>query len=185
MFPLCCDVKELSPTGAGYPMFYAFMRNVNIMMAVLSILVSLPCMAMAWAQFNRTDDSYSDYVDNADWSNPKSMGDFNTTAAGMVLKLSVGTVFRNPYNATPNILWTTNKASNLFRSDIVVYLNIIGVIYVLLHSIYLRRMLVGMSIELDKKDVSPSDYGIVVRNLPKDITKETLIRQIEEKFAYC
>lgn len=165
-------------------MFYAFMRNTNIMMTVLSLFVSLPCMIMAWAQFNRSD-TFMDYVDNKEWENPSPINSVNTTYTGMVLKLSVGTVFRNPYNATPTMLWSTNKLSNLFRGDIVVYLNIIGVIYVLLHSIYLRKMLVGMGIELDKKDVSPSDFGIIVRNLPMDITKETLTKQIEEKFAHC
>ena len=83
-------------------------------------------------------------------------------------------MFRNPFNATYKKLWSTDKRSNLFRADIVVYLNIIGVLYMLFHSVYLRRLLVGMSIELDRKEISPSDYAILIRNLPKDVSKEKL-----------
>jgi hypothetical protein len=91
-------------------------------------------------------------------------------------------VFRNPYNATFTKLWSTDKASNLFRADIIVYLNIIGVVYMLIHSIFLRRTLVRMSIELDKKTVTPSDFAVVVRNIPNTITEVELKAQIESNF---
>lgn len=64
-------------------------------------------------------------------------------------------VFINPYNLTYTSMYSTDTTSNLFRADIMVYLNIIGAIYVLIHSIFLRRMLVSMSGELDKAEVSP------------------------------
>lgn len=67
-----------------------------------------------------------------------------------------------------------NKKSNLFRADIIVYLNILGVVYMLLHSIYLRRMLVGMGLEIDRKEISPSDFAVVVRNIPIGTTKDSL-----------
>jgi hypothetical protein len=44
----------------------------------------------------------------------------------------------------------------------------------LIHSIFLRRQLVIMSINLDRSEISPSDYAILVRNLPKDVSKEKL-----------
>jgi hypothetical protein len=44
-------------------------------------------------------------------------------------------MFRNPFNATYLKLFSTDKNSNLFRADVVVYLNIVGVLYMLLHSI--------------------------------------------------
>ncbi len=40
-----------------------------------------------------------------------------------------------------------------------------------------------MSESLDQKDVKPSDYGLVVRNLPADMTKERLKDLIEKKFS--
>lgn len=83
-------------------------------------------------------------------------------------------MFRNPYNATFNKLFSVDKNSNLFRADLIVYLNILGVVYMLLHSIYLRKFLVQTSILLDKDEISPSDFAIMVRGLPADCTKEKL-----------
>lgn len=109
----------------------------------------------------------------------------NSTRVGTTYaaRLSAGSVFRNPYNATLNILWSKDNKSNLFRSDLIVYLNIIGVLYVLFHSIYLRKLLVGMSFDLDKKEISPSDFGVVVRYEPKNLTKEKIKEEIEKRFA--
>jgi hypothetical protein len=91
-----------------------------------------------------------------------------------VLRLSAGSLFKNPYNATFNVAYSADKLSNLFRADLIVYFNIVGVVYLLSHSLYLRKLLVGMSQELDKNEISPSDFAVVVRNIPKDITKEAL-----------
>jgi hypothetical protein len=55
-------------------------------------------------------------------------------------------MLRNPYNATFIKLFSADKNSNLFRADLIVYINILGVVYMLLHSIYLRKYLVGMSV---------------------------------------
>ena len=75
-----------------------------------------------------------------------------------------------------------DRSSNLFRADLIVYLNILGVVYMLFHSIFLRRLLVGLSLEIDKKETSPSDFAIVVRNIPKNVTKDSLKVQIEKMF---
>jgi hypothetical protein len=99
-----------------------------------------------------------------------------------VSRLSVGTVFRNPYNATYKILFSMDRSSNLFRADLIVYLQILGVVYMLYHSIMLRRLLVGLSLELDKNLTSPSDFGVVVRNITPNVTKESLKVQIEKIF---
>jgi hypothetical protein len=155
------------------------MRNVNMMLFVLSIICSGPCIFLALYQLNNADTI--DQFDTGDHENltpPKGFSynstNFTTTGTTYATRLSVGTLFRNPFNATYKRLWSTDKNSNLFRADIVVYLNIIGVLYMLFHSVYLRRLLVGMSIELDRKEISPSDYAILIRNLPKDVSKEKL-----------
>lgn len=75
-----------------------------------------------------------------------------------------------------------DRSSNLFRADLIVYLNILGVVYMLFHSIFLRRLLVKLSLEIDKKETSPSDFAIVVRNIPKNVSKDSLKVQIEKMF---
>ena len=58
--------------------------------------------------------------------------------------------------------------------DVLIGFNIAGIGIVMIASIFVRRMLTGMQIELDKDETTPSDFGIVVRNIPLDMTKEDL-----------
>lgn len=171
-------------------MFYMFMRNINIMFLVLSIICSAPCILLALAQLKYGDSL--DQFDNDDYSNLKSPQGFNytlqnytTTGTQYATQLSIGTMFRNPYNATFNKLFSVDKNSNLFRADVIVYINILGVVYLLLHSIYLRKFLVQTSIILDRDEISPSDFAILVRGLPADCTKDKLKEQFEADFANC
>jgi hypothetical protein len=149
------------------------------MFLVLSIIVSAPCILLALAQIKYGDSI--DQFDSDDFTNlipPKGFGynntNYTTTGTSYATRLSVGTMFRNPFNATYKKYFSADKNSNLFRADIIVYLNILGVIYMLIHSIYLRRLLVSMSIDVDRQEISPSDFAILVRNLPKDVSKEKL-----------
>ena len=157
------------------------------MFFILSIICSGPCIFLALAQLKYGDSL--DQFDTPEFKNlapPKGFSYNNTnvtnTGTTYATRLSVGTLFRNPFNATYLKYFSANPDSNLFRADLVVYLNIIGILYMLIHSIILRRNLVIMSIELDRKEISPSDFAILVRNLPKDVSKEKLKEQIEQKF---
>lgn len=98
-------------------------------------------------------------------------------------RISAGQLFQNP-NMTDydTEMWSKDKTSYLYKADIYVYFNILGVIYVLLHSLYLRRMLVQTTAELDKIEISPSDFGLIVRNIPPSVTKDSLKVQIEKQF---
>ena len=121
------------------------------MLFILSIICSVPCILLALAQLKYGDSL--DQFDSDDYSNLKSPKGFNytlqnytTTGTQYATRLSIGTMFRNPYNATFIKLFSADKNSNLFRADLIVYINILGVVYMLLHSIYLRKYLVGMSV---------------------------------------
>lgn len=56
--------------------------------------------------------------------------------------------------------------------DILIGFNIAGIVIVIISSIFVRRRMVKMQIELDKDKVTPSDYGMLVRNIPLTMTKE-------------
>ncbi len=58
----------------------------------------------------------------------------------------------------------------------------VGVVYLLIHSICMRRTLVQMALKLDEKEVSPSDFALVVRNVPKDMNKDQLIKLVEDRY---
>jgi hypothetical protein len=55
--------------------------------------------------------------------------------------------------------------------DALMYLNMIGIVYLLIHTICMRKSLVKMALELDNKEVTPSDFALLVRNIPKDMNK--------------
>lgn len=55
-------------------------------------------------------------------------------------------------------------------ADAIIYLNAGGIILTLIYSIFLRRMLVNMNDDLDKDVISPSDFTIIGRNLPINLT---------------
>ena len=40
-----------------------------------------------------------------------------------------------------------------------------------------------MAQRLDNKEATPSDYALVVRNIPKNITKEQITEEIEKRFS--
>jgi hypothetical protein len=63
-----------------------------------------------------------------------------------------------------------------------VYFNIAGILYMMIHSIILRRNLVKMAFEIDSVSASPSDFALLVRKIPHDMSKTQLITAIEKHF---
>lgn len=59
------------------------------------------------------------------------------------------------------------------------YLNCAGIIYLLLHSIYIRRFLAKEAATLDENNFTPADYAVIARDLPKNMTKAQLKQKIE------
>lgn len=158
-------------------MFYAFLRNVIWMFLVLSIIVSIPCLILAAVQQINLD-STSQFT-TADYSNLHNYTIQNQT---YVVRVSAGELFRNPFNATFNVDYSKDNSSNLFRSDIFVYFNILGVLYVLLHSLFLRGLLVRLGVKIDEAETSPSDFALLVKGVPRDATKDTLKQEMESQF---
>ena len=71
-----------------------------------------------------------------------------------------------------------------FLGDLLIYFNIAGIVYLVLHSIYLRKMLMTLNHELDANKETPSDYGVLIRNVPLGMSKEELKDYCLKKFPY-
>ena len=71
--------------------------------------------------------------------------------------------------------YVTSEDNSKMLGDLLMYFNMGGVIYLLIHSIKIRKDLVQMGQRLDNKQLSPSDFALVVRNIPFNTTKEKLI----------
>ena len=118
-------------------------RNFCWLLFILSIIVGIPsCILIGLS-----------YVEDDDLMNA------NTP---YIAKISIGN-------------WYTLTFSSVSRfqlySDIVKYLNVAGIIYTLIHSIYLRRILLKEEAVCDENSFTPSDYAIYARHLEKDLTK--------------
>ena len=50
------------------------------------------------------------------------------------------------------------------------YLNCAAIVYLLFHSIYLRRVLLRMKDEIDEEEVTASDFTVLAKGLPKNLT---------------
>lgn len=65
---------------------------------------------------------------------------------------------------------STNDQAYLYLQNIVSSLNILGIIILLGFSVTLRRYLIKFEHELDYDMLTPSDYAIMVKDLPKHLS---------------
>jgi len=54
----------------------------------------------------------------------------------------------------------------------VIYFNIAGIVISIVYSIIMMRNMIKLHGDLDKEKVTPSDYAVVVRNIPLDMSPE-------------
>ena len=75
-----------------------------------------------------------------------------------------------PKISTVNFFDLLTPKDEFIYGDIAMYLNCAAIIYVLLFSIYLRRMLLKMKDEIDEEEQTASDFAVLARGLPHNIT---------------
>jgi hypothetical protein len=99
-------------------------------------------------------------------------------------ELSVGSVFTvSRINNLSNYLYSEGEDNGMYMADALMYINMAGVVILFIHTIFLRRNLVRMSVAMDQDQVSPSDFALIVRGVPLDMTKERLKEVVEAKFS--
>jgi hypothetical protein len=64
------------------------------------------------------------------------------------------------------------KNNDLYLGDIMIYFNIGGIIISIIYSVIMMRNMIRLHVNLDKEKVTPSDYAVVVRNIPIDMSPE-------------
>jgi len=75
-----------------------------------------------------------------------------------------------------------NEDTTISSTDALMGMNIVGVVFITFYSVFVRRKLQDMAEILDENEVSPSDYALLVRQVPLDWTKEKLEGVLEEHF---
>lgn len=51
-YKMCCNIDDLSILGPGYSLYYLLIKHVIWKLLILTILVSIPCIAVAAVQIN-------------------------------------------------------------------------------------------------------------------------------------
>lgn len=154
-YPLCCMPQELASIGTGYSLYFAFKKCIIWVLLTITLIVSLICLIIAGVQINKSEiQAY-----------------FANNQQSYITKISAGIVV---------YYMQIDHSEQL--GDVMVGLNIAGIAILLISSIFIRRHLEKMNIHLDKDKVSPSDYGLVVRNIPRNMKKEDLQKEIEKRY---
>ena len=78
--------------------------------------------------------------------------------------------------------FSEEKSENKTYAMIIMILNFLAIIFFLIYSIHIRRMLIKWVISLDKGYVTASDFAILAKHLPDDITEDDLKKIIEDEF---
>lgn len=78
-------------------------------------------------------------------------------------QISIGSIF--------SINLKTNE-KYLTLAKVVMYLNIVGIGILLIFSVFMRRALKKFQNKLDETFMTPSDFALMVHNIPKTVTKE-------------
>jgi hypothetical protein len=103
-------------------MYYSFKKSMVWCLLVISILVSVPCILIILVRLIQTNN-------------------LSTQANSYISKLTVGSVYvSEKYDSFGNYV----KNNGEVMIDVVVYFNMAGIVYLLLHSIFLRRSLVNL-----------------------------------------
>jgi hypothetical protein len=115
-------------------MYYAFMKDLNMVLMILTVFVSVIIICLT-AIYMRNDG--------------KSFKEAGSIVELLTLKGLLQDVNSTEYQP---------QAVSIF-----ITINIAGIIYLMVHSIFQRRKLVKMKHDLDKDKDAPSSYALLVR----------------------
>jgi hypothetical protein len=136
------NVKQFEDLGAGFPLYYHFKTFTIIIYFIMMIVVSIAGLSI------NTDAKRS-----KEWLDA---GEDSTFVADM----SIG---------------AHGSASKNYEKEEVIWqqaLNLIMIIVIIIGSIVLRQIQNKLIGEIDEKNVTPADFGVMVTHLPLNKTQE-------------
>ncbi|CAD8205212.1 unnamed protein product [Paramecium pentaurelia] len=139
--PYCDDIKSLKFLGAGFPLFYNFLK----------FCILLLCLQSLVALFNILSNYHGEFCQQKTL-NPISQQMEPNCQESMFLKLSIA-----------------NKLNN---SEVVVFIqkaNLIMLIIMIILLQIFRRHQKKLDNQIDESQLTPSDYTIIVTNIPKTL----------------
>ena len=107
--------------GAGYPMYYAFKKSMIIAFLVISVICSAPSTYIVVMKI-------------------LEKGGLQDLLEKTIQKLSIGTVFKAKLEKASEYTFAIENTAVM--ADSLMYLNMLGIIYLLIHTIIMRKKLV-------------------------------------------
>ncbi len=135
-------------------MYFYFKKCLCIVLLVLTLCVGIPCIVLVG-------------------KSTLDKQDVLTQVIAYTLRISVGNLFTLD-------LETNQKYLSFAKA--VMYLNIGGIAILLIASVFIRRGLRKLQYELDDNIFTPSDFALMVTNIPKTLKANDVREQIEENF---
>jgi hypothetical protein len=153
-------LNDLASLGTGYPMYFTFMKHFIWVLLFLFICISIPCILVAVLQINKEE--YTKLFESIKLNS-------------FITKMTIGKVME--------VIVEDN--SNAYLGNILLGFNMTGIFCVVFYSIILKKKMYEMQNQLDWEKDTPSDYAILVRNVPLSFArdKNTLKEYFETEYS--
>ncbi|CAI2368266.1 unnamed protein product [Moneuplotes crassus] len=164
--PLCVDSRELDVLGSGFPLYYHSKKFSIIIFVLMTLIVGIPCMIINIQQGNVEDC----------WDWPARIL-FRTTIA--------------KYIDEYGFYWCEDQSSSYYGYicpreisyfEVHLALNFCFILILFIASIFLRVYQSKIISEIDEENITPSDFGLMVSNVPEDKRPDELKNWFKEKF---
>lgn len=90
-----------------------------------------------------------------------------------IAKLTIATIIK---------VIETNKDKD-YLTYVIIALNMLGIFFLLIMSIFLFRSIIRAKLMYDKTQNTPSDYAILVRNIPREKSEKEIKEMVDEVFS--
>jgi hypothetical protein len=151
-FELLCDNKDLAALGPGYTLYFEFKKSMIYAFLGIGVLMAAVGTFLAHRSYNETKELEM-------WDNLPMF---------------------SRYCLLPFMFLEHDD----FQRDmgIIAALNVIGIVAFMVYAFKIRKKLVELHDTLDSENITPSDYSLMVFNLPIDKSEDELKAIILERF---
>ncbi|CAI2384536.1 unnamed protein product [Moneuplotes crassus] len=144
LYPLCCSIKDLKNLGCGFPLHFFFKKYIGLLYLIIIFFVSVPGCILYFTPHNGDE-----------WLESGNSVSFAT-------KLSIGNNGKN------------SEEYETGDVNIMIILTTILICVLFGTFIIFQRVQSKYLAQIDKEVVSPSDFAVMISQIPQDASKEEL-----------
>ncbi|EGR27621.1 hypothetical protein IMG5_192990, partial [Ichthyophthirius multifiliis] len=151
---LMINQKELGFLGAGFPLFYNYLKYCIIMLLSLLLVQGIPNMIIN-GRGNFCHDTLQEAYEKIEEAHKKHLSNFITPcASNFIVQFSIANLIGKPQD-----------------QNLGVYFSIGAMLIQIILSIIFRKEQNKLEAQVDENNITPADFSIMVSNIPKNIPK--------------